>query len=91
MTKPSVSRSGASRSNRRRFLKSTLDYAGALTEANHLDNLAYRLGKKLEWDAVHLRATNCPEADRLIDRRYRKVGRNEPSPGRESSAGRVGN
>ena len=72
MAKPSVSRSGASRFNRRRFLKSTFDYAGALTEANHLGNLAYRLGKKLEWDPVHLRATNCPEADRLIDRRYRE-------------------
>ncbi len=48
MTKPSVSRSGASGLDRRRLLKSNFDYAGALTEANHLGNLAYRLGKKLE-------------------------------------------
>ena len=51
---------------------SNFDYAGALTEANHLGNVAYRLGKKLEWDPVHLKATNCPEADRLIRKRYRK-------------------
>jgi len=51
---------------------SNFDYAGALTEANHLGNLAYRLGKKLEWDPVNLRAKNCPEADRLISKKYRK-------------------
>jgi len=51
---------------------SNFDYASALTEANHLGNLAYRLGKKLEWDPVNLRAKNCPEADRLISKKYRK-------------------
>jgi len=51
---------------------SNFDYAGALTEANHLGNLAYRLRKKLEWDPVNLRAKNCPEADRLISKQYRK-------------------
>jgi len=48
------------------------DYSGALTEANHLASIAYRLGKKLEWDPVHLRAKNAPEADPLIRREYRK-------------------
>ena len=33
---------------------------GWLTEANHLGNVAYRVGRKLEWDAKKLRATNCP-------------------------------
>lgn len=47
-------------------------YAGWLTEANHLGNVAYRVGKKLEWDAVAMKATNAPEADRLIRRAYRK-------------------
>ena len=28
------------------------EYAGWLTEANHLGNVAYRVGKKLEWDAA---------------------------------------
>jgi predicted dehydrogenase len=47
-------------------------YGGPLTEANHLASIAYRLGKKLEWDATSLRAPNAPEADRLIHREYRK-------------------
>ncbi len=51
---------------------SPFDYASKLTEANHLGNVAYRLGKKLEWDAEALRATNAPEADNLIQREYRK-------------------
>jgi predicted dehydrogenase len=48
------------------------EYSGWLTEANHLGNVAYRVGKKLEWDADKLKATNCPEADRFIRREYRK-------------------
>ncbi len=48
------------------------DYAGALTEANHLGNVAYRVGRKLEWDPVQLRAANCPEADGYIRKKYRK-------------------
>jgi hypothetical protein len=47
------------------------EYSGWLTEANHLGNVAYRLGKKLQWDPINLRATNAPEADRLIRREYR--------------------
>lgn len=48
------------------------EYAGWLTEANHLGNVAFRTGKKLEWDAENLRATNAPEAERFIRRDYRK-------------------
>jgi predicted dehydrogenase len=48
------------------------EYAGWLTEANHLGNVAYRTGKKLEWDAESLRATNAPEASQYIRREYRK-------------------
>ena len=51
---------------------SNFDYAGALTEANHLAKVAYRVGKKLDWDPVSLRAKNCSEADRLIHKQYRK-------------------
>jgi len=43
-------------------------YSGWLTEANHLGNVAYRVGKKLIWDATHLRASNAPEADQYIRR-----------------------
>jgi hypothetical protein len=46
-------------------------YSGPLTETALLGNVAYRVGKKLEWDAVNLRAKNCPEADRLIQHHYR--------------------
>jgi predicted dehydrogenase len=48
------------------------DYAGRLTEANHLGNVAYRAGRKLQWDTIHLQAPNAPEADRFIRRDYRK-------------------
>jgi hypothetical protein len=47
-------------------------YAGWLTEANHLGNVAYRTGKKLEWDAAKLYAPNAPEAEPLIRREYRQ-------------------
>ena len=48
-------------------------YSGWLTEANHLGNVAYRTGKKIEWDYESLRATNAPEAAPFINRRtYRK-------------------
>jgi predicted dehydrogenase len=47
-------------------------YSGWLTEANHLGNVAYRVGKKLTWDAAKMRATNAPEADKFVRREYRK-------------------
>ncbi len=46
-------------------------YSGPLTETALLGNVAYRVGRKLEWDAVKLRATNCREADEFIDHHYR--------------------
>ena len=48
------------------------DYAGLTTEANHLGNVAYRTGKKLQWDAQAMKAVNAPEADRFIKREYRR-------------------
>jgi hypothetical protein len=48
------------------------DYAGALTETVHLGNVSFRLGQKLEWDAKKLIATNCPQANQYIRRKYRK-------------------
>jgi predicted dehydrogenase len=47
------------------------DYSGALTEAVLLGNVAYRVGKKLEWDSKQLKATNSTEADRFIQHHYR--------------------
>jgi predicted dehydrogenase len=48
------------------------DYSGPLTEAALLGNVAYRVGRKLEWDWKRLRAVNCPEADLYLQHRYRK-------------------
>jgi hypothetical protein len=48
------------------------DYSGALIENNMLALVAYRVGKKLQWDAKNLRAKNCPEADQYIRKTYRK-------------------
>jgi predicted dehydrogenase len=48
------------------------EYSGWLTEANHLGNVAYRVGRRLEWDADNLRCTNAPEAAAIIRRTYRK-------------------
>jgi hypothetical protein len=48
------------------------EYSGWLTEANHLGNVAYRVGKKLQWNPKLLKATNAPEAERFIHRTYRK-------------------
>jgi predicted dehydrogenase len=49
------------------------EYAGWLTEANHLGNVAYRVGKKLQWDAEAMVVRNTPEAEPLIHR--------DPRPG----------
>ena len=52
---------------------SNFDYAGMLTEAVLLGNVAIRSGgQKLEWDGPNLRVTNVPEANRFLRREYRK-------------------
>ena len=48
------------------------DYSGKLIEHNLLGNVAYRTGKKLQWDAKALKATNCPEAEQYIHKKYRE-------------------
>jgi predicted dehydrogenase len=48
------------------------EYAGRLTEANHLGNVAHRTGKPLEWDAASMTAKNAPESGKFIRREYRK-------------------
>ena len=47
------------------------NYAGWLTEANHLGNVAFRTGRKLEWDSKNMRVKNTAEAAKFLRREYR--------------------
>ena len=49
-----------------------LRVCGWLTEANHLGNVAFRVGKKLEWDAEAMNVSNAPEAERYLRREPRE-------------------
>jgi predicted dehydrogenase len=51
---------------------SPFSYAGPLTEANHLGNVAYRAGTRLLWDSKRMTATNHPAADTLLKRQPRE-------------------
>lgn len=53
-------------------MHANFEYGGWLTEANHLGNVAYRVGKKIEWDAQAMRCPNAPEADQYLRRERRK-------------------
>ncbi|MBN1346227.1 MAG: Gfo/Idh/MocA family oxidoreductase [Phycisphaerae bacterium] len=48
------------------------DYAGPLAEAVLLGVVAYRSGKRIEWDAEKLKITNAPEAEKYLHYEYRK-------------------
>jgi predicted dehydrogenase len=47
-------------------------YSGRLTETTHLGNVAYRSGRKIEWEPKKLRIPNAPDAERFLRREYRK-------------------
>ncbi len=51
---------------------SPFSYAGPLTEANHLGNVAFRVGRKIQWDPVGMRCVDCPEADPFLRRQPRQ-------------------
>jgi predicted dehydrogenase len=46
-------------------------YAGPLTEAYLLGNIALKLNRKIEYDAQAMRITNCEEANQYLRREYR--------------------
>lgn len=46
-------------------------YSGPLTETVLLGNVAYRSGRRIQWDSERLRAIDLPSADRFIRRDYR--------------------
>ncbi len=47
-------------------------YAGRLTEAVLLGNVAYRSGSKIEWDHKNMKVANAPQAMRFLQREYRQ-------------------
>ncbi len=47
-------------------------YAGPLTEANHLGNVAFRSGGPIEWDHARMRVTNLDAANRFVARQPRE-------------------
>lgn len=48
------------------------DYSGALTEAVLLGTVAFRSGKRIEWDAGHFKITNAPDAEQWLHKEYRQ-------------------
>jgi len=48
------------------------EYSGNMIEMMLLGLVAYRVGKKLDYDGAAGRVTNCPEANDLLKRKYRE-------------------
>jgi predicted dehydrogenase len=51
---------------------SNFDYAGPLTEAILLGNIAAKAGQKILWDGPAMKVTNMPEVNEHLRRNYRK-------------------
>jgi hypothetical protein len=51
---------------------SNFDYAGPMTEAVLLGNVAMRVGDRIEWDAKNMKVTNRDDADQYVRHAYRK-------------------
>jgi predicted dehydrogenase len=51
---------------------SNFGYSGPLTEMVLLGVVAFRCGKRIEWDGPSMKATNCSEAAEYIHPQYRK-------------------
>ncbi len=48
------------------------DYSGALTESVLLGTIAYKSGRRIEWDAANLKITNAPDVQHLVHKEYRR-------------------
>ncbi len=53
------------------YPKSNFAYAGPMTEAILLGNVALRVGRRLEWDGASMRFTNVPAANKYVSKEYR--------------------
>jgi predicted dehydrogenase len=62
----------AIKASRPEMAMSNFDYAGPMTEAVLLGNIAVRAGKKVEWDAKTMTITNDKDANRFVRDEYRK-------------------
>jgi predicted dehydrogenase len=51
---------------------SNFDYAAPMTESILLGNVAFRVGKRIEYDWKRMTCPNCREADRFIHHSYRR-------------------
>ncbi|MDP6447161.1 MAG: gfo/Idh/MocA family oxidoreductase, partial [Pirellulaceae bacterium] len=51
---------------------SNFDYAGPFTEVVLLGNVAFRVGKSLQYDPAQMKVTNVAEANELLTKKYRK-------------------
>ena len=47
------------------------EYSANMIEQMLLGLVAYRIGKKIEYDGATGKVTNCPEANALLSRKYR--------------------
>lgn len=54
------------------YPKSNFAYAGPMTEAILLGNIAIRMGRRLEWDGANMKFTNVPEANAFVTKEYRQ-------------------
>jgi hypothetical protein len=52
--------------------QANFEFAGPLTEAVLLGNIAIRTGEKLSWDGPNMTCTNVPKANEYIHCFYRK-------------------
>ena len=50
---------------------SEFSYGAKLTEITLLGLVAMRTGKVIQWDAENMKASNCPEAEHIVQGEYR--------------------
>jgi hypothetical protein len=62
----------AVRSRNYRDLNADIEIGATSATLCHLANIAYRVGRKLDWDPARKRFVNASDADKLLTRDYRK-------------------